>query len=48
MNWIEIAIVGFQIFTELWTNLFSVPILGDLLLFDPLDILLSGILAFVG
>ena len=45
---IRFGIPVFQAFTELWTNLFSLPIIGDLFLFDGLDILLSVILAFWG
>jgi hypothetical protein len=48
MSWWRLAIAGFQAVTELVTNLISVPIIGDLIAFDPLDILLSGILAFAG
>jgi len=47
-SWWRIAIVGFQAVAELVTNLISLPIIGDLLAFDPLDILLSGVLAFSG
>lgn len=48
MNYLRFAILGFQAVGELFTNLVSLPIIGDLLAFDWLDIPASFVLALWG
>ncbi|MEE8169251.1 MAG: hypothetical protein V3T70_01770 [Phycisphaerae bacterium] len=44
---LEFLIVGFQAVGELVTNLLSTFIIGDLIVFDPIDFLLSALLLFI-
>lgn len=49
MNWLSIGVFVIQTLLELTSNLFSNLVLGALspdTFLDPLDILLSGVLAF--